>query len=152
MAERSTDYDSALIAVDPHELNVHARSLHHHVDEISQSVQRIVDAMFHLKLGWAGKTSDEVQDFIRRWNHVMAELFGTEKDQMSGALNAMAAGAQSACYAYDGAEEALVKMFDQLTSAVSGGASAGETAAGSIVSWATGSRQDGTKTAITETW
>jgi uncharacterized protein YukE len=139
----STGYDNAVIMADPQGLADHAKNLHTHADDVAQSVKNIVDALFHLRLGWVGKTSDEAQEFNDRWSKVMKDLFGTEQDPSHGVLNAMAMGVQNASQAYDGAEDVLIKMFDQFSIGSSSSAGGGGPNAAA---------SDSKQTAITETW
>jgi uncharacterized protein YukE len=141
MTNLSTNYDNAVIAVDPVALSAHAKNLAAYAKDVADSVKRLTDEIFNLPLGWAGKTSDEVQDFAHRWNGLMTELFGTQKDPTSGALNAMSAGTQAAANAYDGAEDELVKLFNKFLQHSSGGDSAVSV-----------NITDITQTAITETF
>ncbi|MEV0473637.1 WXG100 family type VII secretion target [Streptomyces prunicolor] len=142
MAEISTDYDNAIIFADPQALSTHARNLHTHSSDVAKSIKRLTDTIFNLKLGWAGKTQTEVNDFVTRWNDLMTQLFGTDADPTSGALNAMAMGTQAACDAFDGAEEVLVTMFNKFTAATAGSGSSDTTPSAPL---------DNTQTAITET-
>ncbi|MGW7576434.1 WXG100 family type VII secretion target [Streptomyces sp. NPDC054765] len=141
MNQLSTNYDNAVITVDPGALTTHAKNLYRFAGDVADSVQIITDTLFNLPVGWAGTTSDEVQDFAHRWKNLMVELFGTEKNPDSGALNAMADGTQAAADAFDGTEEALVNMFRKFLPAYSSGSSTSGT-----------SVTDTTQTAITETF
>ena len=82
------------------------------------SVDRIHTAWNGLKLGWAGTTADEAQDFNERWNAALAELFGSKEHPGQSVLSKIAVAVQTAAMNYAVAEHGVLKMFDSFYSSI----------------------------------
>jgi uncharacterized protein YukE len=142
----NADYDvTSTFTVDPNALQQHAVNLKNYGQAVSDSLKRINDIWDGLKLGWMGKTADEAQDFINRWNAVMQELFGSEKHPEQGVLNAIAVGVATVAANMAFTEHTLFDSFRQFQHSLQGDGSApSDTPPASIT--------DVTTTTVTEQW
>jgi uncharacterized protein YukE len=146
MADATTDYDSAKLKVWPDGLGLRANNLLRQAENVAQSLENINGTLSALQLGWAGQTADEAQDFGRRWEGVMKELFGSQDKPEDGVLNAIVDGLLTTGGIYSKTEKALVDMFTKFGQDLSsGGDSTTPTSAPPNVT-------DLNLTAITETW
>lgn len=87
--------------------------------DVSDVVKHINDTVFTLALGWAGKTSQEAQDFTNRWNSKMNELFGTSDKPEDGVLNVMSAGVEAAAIGFSQTNDYIGMTFNQIAASLS---------------------------------
>jgi hypothetical protein len=89
-----------------------------HGKEVADCINEIVKIWNGLKLGWMGRTADEVRDFSERWTASITQLFGTPDDPKSGALSVIGNAVASAAGNYGQAEDIVMKTFDKVTEAL----------------------------------
>lgn len=142
----NVDYDHVqLYEVDTRAMVTASNNLKDLDQAVADSLERINKTWTDLKLGWAGKTSDEAKEFLDRWNAVMQELFGTKDHPESGVLNVIVEGVLMAATLYGQTELLLSDFFYQFLYSLGGdGGSPSDTPPPSIT--------DITTTAVTETW
>src|SRR6266568_4529274 len=99
------NYDASSISVEPYALNSSAQT-------IQNLVQDIFKTLTGLNLSWVGTAANAASDFNTKWTNAVQELFGTEGDPSSGALNRLAGGLSSAVQNYSANEDAIVAMFN----------------------------------------
>lgn len=110
------------INVDPNALWTYgATDLPARMKTIGDAVGRIHDIWNGLKLGWAGTTADEAQDFADRWNVAVTTLFGSKAAPESSVLYKIAVAVQTASLNYATTEEEVSKMFLDFYRALPGG-------------------------------
>jgi uncharacterized protein YukE len=112
-----SNYDDSgmMIRVDPDSLYRYATvDISNRAEALANSIENIVQVWNDLKLGWAGDTASEVQDFFDQWNHAVDRLFGTKDDAGSGALPRIADGVDLASVNYGEAEDVVIKNFASL--------------------------------------
>ncbi len=120
------DDTSMTIRVDPDSMyRLATVDMANHAQTISDAIHGIVQTWNGLKLGWAGTTASEVQDFNSKWTQAVSWLFGTKSHPKSGALPKIADGVDLASINYGVAEDTVVKNFFNLSNSVDIGALAG---------------------------
>jgi hypothetical protein len=88
---------------------------------IRDTIGDIVTTFDSQKLGWIGKTADEVADFQNRWSTVMTMFFGNPDNGTPGVLDKVAGAAAFAAMNFGSAEDVLVSMWTQMCDALAGG-------------------------------
>ena len=89
------------------------------VGDIIHNLEEIVDTITELKLGWAGKTSEEAKAFFDTWGDAMKKLFGSKKHPLDGTLALVGAALQSAGNNYNAAESYVIQIFSDLSKGLS---------------------------------
>ncbi|GGM21451.1 hypothetical protein GCM10010129_77160 [Streptomyces fumigatiscleroticus] len=115
------DYDAAAITIDPHEVDEIGKSLLNLAQNVGDAIEGIANASFHLTLGWAGRTASEAKAFGDRWEAVMRELFGSEKNPDEGVLNVMAGTVHGVAVVYSQTEMKIEQTFHDFASGLAGG-------------------------------
>ena len=114
-----SNYDDAgiTISVDPNSLYQYASSeIPGHIKNFTESISRIVGVWKKLndnKVGWAGKSASEAQDFDSRWSTAVSGLFGTDSDPSSGVLAKIAVAVAQAAENYGVAEGTIVTNLQE---------------------------------------
>jgi hypothetical protein len=117
IVEPPSNYDNAniMIRVDPNTLYACAAV------DMTQESQVIVDAINsivgiwnNLRLGWAGATADQAQDFSNRWLSAVNAFFGTKDNPEDGAFPRIIDAVLTAADNYGQAEDTNVQMFRAL--------------------------------------
>lgn len=105
-----------MLKVDPNTLFGYATAdMPAEAESIAGSIGNIVNIWNDLKLGWAGTSADEAQDFSNRWNAAITKLFGTEDDPESGAFPKIARAVGYAAINFGETEDVVAKMFASLS-------------------------------------
>lgn len=81
------------------------------IKDIQDSLAKIFAAIKGLKLGWAGKTSDEAQAFFDQWDTAMNMLFGSKEHPAEGTLVQVATALLSSANNYNSSEDFIIKLF-----------------------------------------
>ncbi len=118
---KPANYDNAgiVIQVDPDAMYTDATTtMRTHGESIADSISSINDTWNGLKLGWMGRTADEAQSFNDEWNAAIKSLFGTKDDPSTGVLNKIEVAVHYASVNYGVAEDVVVKMFNDIESAI----------------------------------
>ena len=118
---KPANYNDAglVINVDPTSLWQYGKTdLPAETTTIGDSLNRINDTWKGLKLGWAGTTADEAQDFSDRWNAMITQLFGTKASPESSVLYRIAVAVQTASLNYATTEDEVLKMFKDFDTAM----------------------------------
>ena len=88
--------------------------------KIAQIIHDSIENIFHtwegLRLSWNGKSAVEAKDFNDRFNANLRSLFGTSDAPSSGVLPKVATAAGMAAVNFGGTEDAVMRMFDTLSS------------------------------------
>ncbi|MCO6004187.1 WXG100 family type VII secretion target [Actinoallomurus purpureus] len=132
----------------PDELVTHGNNIKHNNQIVADSLSNIINTLRDLRLGWAGRTSDEAKDFGDRWNAVAEELFGTKEHPEKGVLNDIAAGVLIVAGLFSTTEHALADYFGKFYQALSGGSGGDGGGSDGVPQSIT----DPTTTAVTEEW
>lgn len=146
MSEMS--YDEASLYVDPQGLVGQSEAMLGLARNVSDSLGRINETFRGLELGWAGRTSEEAQDFADRWEAVMRQLFGTRESPETGVLPVIASGLRMVGANFAVSEQALADFFRQFGEGMEGGGDG----SGRSPDAAPPNLDDINLTAITETW
>ncbi len=115
------NYNSAAITirVDPVELHrVATVDIKAQAELIGASLERIGNIWKGLELGWAGRSSQEAQDFGNRFRDSFTRLFGTPSVEGSGALNRLWTAVGLAAVNYGVVERDNTQMFTDLLTAL----------------------------------
>ncbi|MFE7121116.1 hypothetical protein ACFU99_37380 [Streptomyces sp. NPDC057654] len=115
-----------------------------YVAMLSSDVSMIFTTLEQLKLGWAGKTQQEAEEFFNRLNACISHMFGNSKNEDSvrnSVLARVASALQLAGTNYLAAEDAVVKEFNDFAAQMNGEGGGGQS-----------SITDPKETAISETY
>jgi len=122
-------YDDTTLIVDTDGLKGQADALRGLVRNVADSLSNIENTLASLKLGWAGRTADEAQDFGRQWEMVMKEMFGGEGHPEAGVLNAIIMGLLTIRSNFAHTENSLHDFFKKFGEGLEGGSSEPPTSA-----------------------
>jgi uncharacterized protein YukE len=129
----------------PNDIVAHSKNIDGYCQNVADSITNINNAFKSLHVGWAGKTDQEAKDFVDRWNGVMTELFGTEKDPGKGILPGISGGLKGVAQIFGLTERAIETSFNSFRDSLTqGGDGNSDTPPQSIT--------DVTTTAVTEQW
>jgi len=121
-APMPVNYDSAVLNIDLSAFPDYILDMTGLIDQISESVVVIMDAISNLTLGWAGDTAAEVTAFFDSWNAAVNVLFGNGDPNASlaesGTLNILASALTTAMLNYDQTETVLAQQFISFTQAL----------------------------------
>ena len=123
------------IFVDPPELYEIGVKVNARGEDIVALIRNISNIWADLKLGWAGSTATEAEDFAARWTRTADAFFGKEGDTRSvgsvarlpvdgladivpGVLPKVVTAIQLAAANYGQSEDFVVKMFDEMAAAL----------------------------------
>jgi uncharacterized protein YukE len=106
------NYDASSLSIDPGTLGSIAQTIQNLVTDISNDLSDINKTLTGLNLSWVGTAANAAGDFNTRWTNAVQELFGTQGDPSSGALNTLVGGISSAAQNYSANEDAIVAMFN----------------------------------------
>ncbi|MBY8886974.1 hypothetical protein K7472_19235 [Streptomyces sp. PTM05] len=112
------NWDSAVISVDPGELNTSCTVLIEATININHALSDIITSLNGLKLSWTGESSQVANDFNDRWTTACTTLFGKQGDPSSGVLNVLTSGVAQAAKNYSGNEFGVASMFDKFAAAL----------------------------------
>jgi uncharacterized protein YukE len=107
----TNDYDHSTLNIDPPAMVKSAEQMNTIVGRVADTLKSMGDTVFGLKLGWAGQSSQEAEQFLNQWNSTMHKMFGTQDDPESGVLTAMAGGVQAAERGYSATELDIARSF-----------------------------------------
>ncbi|AEW94672.1 MULTISPECIES: WXG100 family type VII secretion target [Streptomycetaceae] len=105
---------SAVIQVDATLLRSFGKEVETYLKDIGDDVTTIFTTLKELKLGWAGRTQQEAEDFFDRLDACLTALYGKSGDEASeksSLLTRVAGGLQIAGANYLSAEDDIVKLF-----------------------------------------
>ena len=105
------NYNTSSFSINPDEVKKRADEILVLAKDIVDSLNNINDTLSALKMGWAGATADEAQDFGNRWNSVMTELFGDKDHPEKGVLNVIVGGLDAVRWNYAWCEDGVFQMF-----------------------------------------
>ncbi|MCB5906947.1 hypothetical protein [Streptomyces pinistramenti] len=94
------------------------------IENLSTQVGTIFHVLGDLKLGWAGQTQQEAEDFFTRLDACMTSIFGkadNEASQGNSVLARVAVGLTAAGNNYLTAEDTVVKEFTDFATQIGGG-------------------------------
>lgn len=139
------DYDSVGdFYVYPADIKNDGDTLEHLANTVVQSLTNISNTLNDLKLGWAGKTSQEAQEFGDRWLRVANELFGTDDHPEYGVINVILNGVLDVADMFAKTEGGIMAYFDAFKQALDTSHSGGPSQHSNIV--------DPDVSAVTEQW
>jgi hypothetical protein len=108
------NYTSEVIKVNPDEMFTEMSTALKQIGPlVVDCLNRIVHVWNDLKLGWVGKTSDEVAAFNAEWKSAIIGLFGSGDDHTPGVFGQIGKAVFAAAFNYAGADDGVRKMFSQ---------------------------------------
>ncbi|MEV6598527.1 hypothetical protein AB0M36_16865 [Actinoplanes sp. NPDC051346] len=115
------------IDVSPSQIYDYCVSLDSTINDINAQMKSISDTWQGLKLGWAGQTETEVDDFNTKWDAAMLEMFGDPKadpkktqPQGQSALSKIQGLVKAAAHNYARSEDSLCRDFLQFGGGLAG--------------------------------
>jgi hypothetical protein len=141
----TVDYDHVGdFYVYPAEIKNDGNTLESLAKTVAQSLTNISNTLNDLKLGWAGKTAEEAQEFGDRWLRVATELFGTDDHPEYGVLNVIVNGVLDVGDMFAQIEGGIMGYFDDFKKSLDASGSGGSSSHSNI--------NDPNVTAVSEQW